>query len=158
MIKRLQHTLDITRHVLLQLTLPMLMGVGLTLATLGALGAAPVATGTVVSSTSTVLLTANGITVASDGVGTAYLSGGYGIADCYDVVDATLGNTATVKLQHSYNGVNWVDLLSFPAAFTDTTDFTQTALFGNDTRATVTALANSNPITVSVRCVLKNTK
>lgn len=141
-------------------TLGLVSGLLATAMLLSLLGAAPVATGTVVSSTSVALLQARNITSTADAqaTGASTLTGGYGIADCYSNVTALNFQTATVKLQHSYNGGFWVDLLTFPSETTTTVDFTQTALFGNNTRAIVTSMLTTNPISISVLCVLKNTR
>lgn len=100
------------------------------------------------------LLTSNGITQTANGTGVRIA--GYDFADCFEVVDATLVQTATVALQASADGTNYVTVLSYSSATTDTATFTRTAIYGEYFRAAVTSLGNTNPVTVSVRCVMKN--
>jgi hypothetical protein len=88
--------------------------------------------------------------------GTAYLWAGFGVADCYSTfVNAAGTQTVTNKLQHSADGTNWVDLVSFAAASTAGTTFTRTAVYGQYLR-NVPTLGTTNGVTFSVVCTLKN--
>jgi hypothetical protein len=80
----------------------------------------------------------------------------YSKADCYLIVSGmTAVNTTTVKLQHSGDGSNWFDLVSFTAAATNTTAFTTTSIYGSYLRAYAT-LANTATVSLNAHCVLKD--
>lgn len=72
------------------------------------------------------------------------------VIDLQWIIDQTDVNTATVKLQFSNDGVNWVDgatVVSSNAA--DANDMQQFALFGKYARAHTT-LGNTNPVTITL--------
>jgi len=74
----------------------------------------------------------------------------YEVLDLHCVLDATLANTTTIKLQYSNDNVNWADGHSvIQNTGSDQNDMVQRYNFGAYTRlyATVT---NSNPLTVTV--------
>ena len=100
------------------------------------------------------LLTSNGITQAVNGTGVRVA--GYDYADCFGVFDVTASQTATLALQASADGTNYVALATFTAQTTDTVVATRTAVLGEYFRAAVTTLGSANPVTVSVKCVMKN--
>lgn len=115
---------------------------------------------TIQSYTRYTLLTSNGVTATTGGsvsaVGTGVRVAGYDFADCYATFDATDSQTATLALQGSNDGTNYASLATFAAQSADTTIFTRTAIIGEYFRANITTLGSSNPITVSVKCVMKN--
>lgn len=91
---------------------------------------------------------------------TAVASNAQGVAeheiiDLQWLIDQTDVNTATIKLQFSNDGTNWVDgatAVSSNAA--DAGDMQQFALFGKFVRAHTT-LANTNPVTITLIGVAK---
>lgn len=79
----------------------------------------------------------------------------YEVVDLQWLIDQTLVNTATFKLQFSNDGVNWVDgATPVSANAADAGDMQQYALFGQFVRVHTT-LSNENPLTVTVIGVAK---
>lgn len=105
-----------------------------------------------------VLYQGNGITATANGTG--YLLARpetiYTTADCYNVIDVTDSQTVTIKLQHSGDSSNWVDLVTYANVSADTTAFTTTTLYGAYLRSSVSTLGTANPVTITTRCVLKD--
>lgn len=95
----------------------------------------------------------NGITATATGNAVGTL--GYSLADCYSIVDVTNAQTVTVVISHSADASNWVTWNSFTAVSADGTAFTTSVPYGAYLRATA-GLGGSNPVTVTVRCVLKD--
>lgn len=96
--------------------------------------------------------------VVGDAVYTAF----FGHADCYStwqggVIVAGAPPTVTVVLQHSPDATTWVTNTesSFAAQSSAGTLFTRTILYGSYVRASINA-ANTNAVTVTVKCSLKN--
>lgn len=100
------------------------------------------------------LLTSNGITQTVNGTGVRVA--GYDFADCFGVFDVALAQTATLALQGSADGISYVTLAAFEAQSSDSVVATRTAVLGEYFRAAVTTLGSANPVTVSVKCVVKN--
>ena len=94
-------------------------------------------------------------TVTGDAVYTQF----YGSADCFATwiseTAAVVPTTVTHKLQVSADSVYWADLTSYTAQTTATVALTKTTLAGAYLRDLVT-VGNTNPVTFSVKCVLKN--
>lgn len=107
----------------------------------------------------TVLSSVNGSGyVVGDAVYTAF----FGHADCYStwqggVIVAGAPPTVTVVLQHSPDSTTWITNTesTFAAQSSATTLFTRTNLYGAYMRASINA-ANTNAVTVTVKCTLKN--
>jgi len=100
-----------------------------------------------------VLLSGTAITTAQ--TGSAVKTSGYSNAECYSAVDVTNAQTVTAIISHSADATNWVTLNSFAAVSADGTSFTPTLAYGEYLRASVT-LGGANPVTATVRCVLKD--
>lgn len=111
--------------------------------------------------------TSTGITATTNGVGR--FTADYGQFECYETVDATDPQTVTLKFQHSPNNSVWADgptwqfssnVLDADTDFADVsadgTSFGLVTLYGEYSRPVLT-LAGSNPITVTVRCIAKDT-
>lgn len=82
----------------------------------------------------------------------------YGILDLQYLVQGSDGTNAwTLKLQHSNDGVNWVDGLTIAssiASVTNTTDMTRTHNFGGFTRVFFDT-TNSTAFTVTVNAIAR---
>lgn len=100
------------------------------------------------------LISSNGITQSTTYTANLY-SLYYGVADCYALYDFTLAQTVTVKMQHAIDTNNYFDLITLPAVITDGNYFTTTAIYGRYLRAVAT-LDTDNPVTISLKCALKN--
>lgn len=113
--------------------------------------------------------TNNKITSSTNGA--ARFTGDYGQLECYQTVDADYAQTVTTKFQSSPDGVNWSEnpvwqfgsnVLAVAADYTDVTtdttlaDFAIVVLYGEYTRPVIT-LGESNPVTVTLKCVAKDT-
>lgn len=83
----------------------------------------------------------------------------YALLDCYTVVGISGTNTVTVKLQHSVDKTNWVDLATFdPVTVNNTIIFTRLLQYGAYMRTIVAPTVSSNtvPITTIVTCMYRN--
>ena len=82
----------------------------------------------------------------------------YGVLDLQYVVQASDGTNAwTLKLQHSNDGVNWVDGLTIAssiASVTGTTDMTRTHNFGGFTRVFFDT-SNTTAFTATVNAIAR---
>lgn len=106
------------------------------------------------------ILAYNGITRTAEGLGLGVITSGYGMGDCYNNVayQSGLVNTATVKIQSSSDGSNWVDTQSF-VDITNTVEMSRIVMYGGFTRALVSAVfTTANPMTGTVICTLRNNK
>jgi hypothetical protein len=110
----------------------------------------------IIGSKSATLVTSLGATtnVTTDAAYTQF----YGTGDCYSTyVAAVSPATATVTLYHSADGSNWVAGTSMTAQSSAGTVHTRTVLYGAYTRAII-APSNTNAMTMTVKCVWKNTE
>lgn len=90
------------------------------------------------------------LVLTTDGNSRAVNLGNYAKADVQVVVDRTLVNTTTLKLQFSNDNTNWTDGATIGSALTaDTSTLAQYAIFGRYTRVNAD-VTNSNPITITV--------
>lgn len=109
----------------------------------------------------------DGITSTTNGAGR--FTADYGQFECYQTVDETDLQTVTLKFQHSPNNSVWADgptwqfssnVLDADTDFADVTadgtSFGLVTLYGEYTRPVIT-LGEANPVTVTVRCIAKDT-
>lgn len=94
------------------------------------------------------------LVITADGNSTAQNVQDHSLIDLQWVSDQTLiagaGNTTTLTLQHSNDGINWVDGAAvLSASGTDNADLQQFALFGRYARINAN-VTNANPLTVTV--------
>jgi hypothetical protein len=98
----------------------------------------------------------SGISNTETVTGTTYtFQGDFGIQDCYQIVDITDLQTVTGKIQHSPDGTNWVDNVSFSAVSADNVIFTRTTIYGTHERYWA-SLGTTNPVTIALKCVPKD--
>ena len=79
----------------------------------------------------------------------------YGRADCYQTVDITSATNVTTTLQHSSDNSNWVDGATLTVQTADGTVQYTTGITGSYLRASIDVM-NSNPVTPTIRCILKD--
>jgi len=101
------------------------------------------------------LITANGITTTAAGTGTGVRIAGYDYADCFAAIDIASAQTVTLGFQGSADGTNYAPIVTLTAVAGDTTIMTRTAVIGDYFRPVI-SLTYANPVTVSVKCVMKN--
>lgn len=90
------------------------------------------------------------LVLTTDGNSRSVNLGNYAKADVQVVVDRTLVNTTTLKLQFSNDNTNWTDGATIGSALVnDTSTLAQYAIFGRYTRVNAD-VTNSNPITITV--------
>ena len=120
---------------------------------LGPVGAVDAAPQRIVERRSVLLYSGAGVTETATGSGV--IAGGYANADCFVAVGVTLAQTVTVALSASADNTNWATVTTFAAISADSTVYTRTVVYGEYLRARTT-LGGSNPVTATVRCVLKS--
>lgn len=92
----------------------------------------------------------SGLRITADTGSRSVNLGNFAKADVQVVVDETLVNTTTIKLQFSNDNTNWVDGATIGSALVaDTSTLAQYALFGRYARV-YADVANTNPITITV--------
>lgn len=114
-----------------------------------------------VQGTSNITLVESNGTVATAVTGTSRYIQFWGSADCFSawIAGPSVAGappTVTNKLQVSADDTYWADLTSFTAQSSASTVLTRTTLAGAYLR-TVATVGNTNPVTYSVKCVIKNT-
>jgi len=108
------------------------------------------------------LLLFNGLGYTTTQTGTLQDTRYFGTCDLYFAYDSTsaAGAATTPTLFHSADGVNWVTN-TLQVAGTNTAaagaSFTRTTLYGHFVRV-IMAVANTNAVTASVRCAMKNSQ
>lgn len=108
----------------------------------------------------------NGIITTQTGTGK--VTADYGTLECYMTVDVSDTQTVTLQLEHSPNNVVWADepvwqfatnvlavVTDFADVSADETSFAIAVAYGQYTRPVIT-LGTANPVTVTLRCVLKD--
>lgn len=100
------------------------------------------------------LYSGNGITSSPTGMGSNKPEG-FGVQDCYQILDVTLNQTVTGKIESSPDNVNWFTHHIFAAVSADNVAFTRTTIYGAYQRYAAT-LGTTNPVTVSLKCVVKD--
>lgn len=111
--------------------------------------------------TQVVLMQYSNVTnTTSGGNSVALITGGYGMADCYNngTFQGGIANSVTTTIQSSSDGSNWVDTQPM-VIITNGAVMSRVVLYGYYTRVSFAAvLTTANPITGSVVCALKNLK